>query len=607
MVFSSPGCYENQWPHVYGAQCLEGVGAHRALHCHTWELRLLCHLSRVPQQFVAELGSAPSLPRPSHSTPSSITLLFLLRPHSRTQPCGIIYWLFGGAVRNLGSPRHVAKWLKPLQEQKYMGLFAMTERGHGSNARGIQTEATLDLSAQEFVIHTPCEDAQKMYIGNATHGNYAAVFAQLTVGGRSQGPHCSIVPVRDESGSLYPGVTVMDMMHKEGLHGVDNGILIFDKVRSAGPDGQYRSPVKKKGAGFNAMLAALTPATLAVTFQALGAMILVKLCLEEVKIIEHQTGCPELGPHLCDVCITCLCWSCRYARGLLDEDIFQGKELMDSRPLQALVAGLKACSTWGNIRCLQDCREGTGGTGYMMENRISGLKCDTDVFVTFEGDNVVMLSARELLAQHAKQYEERPLVGLLRGWAESGGDKLRTSFLAFNMDTVGNLTFLLKAVNFRERVLQQSLVVVTQKEDFFRAWNSCLHHVTSLSLAHIHRVTFEQFSLAARCCPDRDDPALLMKFCLLYGTKLVFEERAWYLEHKCLTPEASTRMRTQLLDLCDSVKDDALRVTSAFNIPHTSLHAPPRGSPTRWPPGPFTPRRRSPGPVKERALRVPNL
>ncbi|KAF6270370.1 acyl-CoA oxidase like [Rhinolophus ferrumequinum] len=145
--------------------------------------------------------------------------------------CGIIYWLFGGAVRNLGSPRHVAKWLKPLQEQKYMGLFAMTERCHGSNARGIQTEATLDLSAQEFVIHTPCEDAQKMYIGNATHGNYAAVFAQLTVGGRSQGPHCSIVPIRDESGSLYPGVTVMDMMHKEGLHGVDNGILIFDKVR----------------------------------------------------------------------------------------------------------------------------------------------------------------------------------------------------------------------------------------------------------------------------------------------------------------------------------------------------------------------------------------
>lgn len=103
-------------------------------------------------------------------------------------------------------------------------MFAMTERGHGSNVKGIQTEATFDLSAQEFVIHTPCEDAMKMYTGNAMHGNYAAVFAQLIVDGRYQGPHCFIVPVRDESGNLYPGVTAIDMMYKEGLHGADDGI-----------------------------------------------------------------------------------------------------------------------------------------------------------------------------------------------------------------------------------------------------------------------------------------------------------------------------------------------------------------------------------------------
>lgn len=60
-------------------------------------------------------------------------------------------------------------------------------------------------------------------------------------------------------------------------------------------------------------------------------------------------------------CVTGLCWSRRYAGVLLDEDVFQGKELVDSRPLQALVAGLKAYSTWENIRCLQDCRECTGG------------------------------------------------------------------------------------------------------------------------------------------------------------------------------------------------------------------------------------------------------
>ncbi|XP_043323666.1 acyl-coenzyme A oxidase-like protein isoform X10 [Cervus canadensis] len=490
--------------------------------------------------------------------------------------CGIIYWLFGGAVRNLGGPAHVTQWLQPLQEQKYTGMFAMTERGHGSNVRGIQTEATFDFSAQEFVINTPCKDAEKMYIGNAMYGNYAAVFAQLIINGRSQGPHCFIVPVRDEHGRLHPGVTVVDMMHKEGLHGVDNGILRFDNVRiprenlldkfgSVAPDGQYHSPIKDKSARFNAMLAALTPSRLAVTFQAMGSM---KLGLtiairyshsrrqfgpkarEEVKIIEHQTQTLRLMPHLATA--LALTFASRYAGTLLDEDIFRGKELVSSRPLQALVAGLKAYSTWENVSCLQDCRECTGG----------------------------MVVVRELLAQYTKQYEERPVSSLLRNWAESGSDRLRTSFLAFNMDTVGNLTFLLKAVHFRERILQRGLVariyykVMTKKEDFFRAWNSCLHHITCLSLAHIHRVTLEQFCLAVRNCPDQEDQALLKKFCLLYGTKLVFQERAWYLEHKYLTPMTSMRIRRQLLHLCDSVKDDALRVISAFNISHASLHAP---------------------------------
>ncbi|XP_046925163.1 acyl-coenzyme A oxidase-like protein [Lynx rufus] len=95
-----------------------------------------------------------------------------------------------------------------------------------------------------------------------------------------------------------------------------------------------------------------------------------------------------------------------------------------------------------------------------MENRISGLKCDTDVFVTFEGDNVVMLQVvvRELLARYTKQHQEKPLSPVFRDRAESGSDKLRTSFLAFDVNTVGNLAFLLKAVKFRERALRRSLV-----------------------------------------------------------------------------------------------------------------------------------------------------
>ncbi|XP_077891833.1 acyl-coenzyme A oxidase-like protein [Ictidomys tridecemlineatus] len=117
----------------------------------------------------------------------------------------------------------------------------------------------------------------------------------------------------------------------------------------------------------------------------------------------------------------------------------------------------------------------------MMENRISDLKCDADVFVTFEGDNVVMLQvvARELLAQYTKQHKDQPLAGLLWSWVASVSDKLRTSFLAFNTDAIGNLAFLLKAVNFRERVLQRCLVAriyykVKISHVVFLPFDSCL-------------------------------------------------------------------------------------------------------------------------------------
>ncbi|XP_077891835.1 acyl-coenzyme A oxidase-like protein [Ictidomys tridecemlineatus] len=88
---------------------------------------------------------------------------------------------------------------------------------------------------------------------------------------------------------------------------------------------------------------------------------------EEVRIIEHQTQTLWLMPHLATV--LALTFTSRYAGALLDEDIFQGKELVSSRALQALMAGLKAYSTWENVGCLQDCRESTGRHGERVRSR----------------------------------------------------------------------------------------------------------------------------------------------------------------------------------------------------------------------------------------------
>ncbi|XP_073096903.1 acyl-coenzyme A oxidase-like protein isoform X1 [Manis javanica] len=90
-------------------------------------------------------------------------------------------------------------------------------------------------------------------------------------------------------------------------------LTCLHRFGSVAPDGQYHSPIKNKSARFNAMLAALTPSRLAVTFQAMGLMKLGLMIAircshswrqfapeakEEVEIIAHGTQTPRLMPHL---------------------------------------------------------------------------------------------------------------------------------------------------------------------------------------------------------------------------------------------------------------------------------------------------------------------
>src|SRR6478735_3392390 len=183
--------------------------------------------------------------------------------------CGVQFGLFGGAVLHLGTERHHERHLARIARLDLPGCFAMTETGHGSNVQALRTTATYDAGSEEFVVHTPDDDARKDYIGGAARdGRLAAVFAQLVVGGESRGVHALLVPIRDEAGTVLDGVRIEDCGAKLGLDGVDNGRIWFDHVRvprealldryaSVTPDGTYSSPIENPTKRFFTMLGTL--------------------------------------------------------------------------------------------------------------------------------------------------------------------------------------------------------------------------------------------------------------------------------------------------------------------------------------------------------------
>ncbi|XP_013421333.1 acyl-coenzyme A oxidase-like protein [Lingula anatina] len=534
---------------------------------------------------------------------------------------GVMAWLFGGVITNLGSEEHIKRWFVPLKELKFTGMFAMSERGHGSNVKGILTQAHYDQDTKQFIINTPCLDAEKIYIGNALQGNYAAVFAQVYVKGQCKGPHCFIVPVRDEQGQLLPGITITDMGLKEGLNGVDNGLVAFDNVRiprenllnrfaDVSLEGEYVTKITNDNARFNAMLGTMLAPRLALCFQALAATkvgleIAVKYSLRrrqfgpsegpEELIMNYQTHQLRLMPCLA-MCLG-LTFAVRHAGSLLDDALCNQRDLVNERGLQALAAGLKAFCTWESVKTLQTCRESVGGMGYMEENRLPSLKRDADVFVTFEGDNMVMLQqvAKELLTQYSKQFESSRVAAMLSSMTGSFMSSVKTSKFAVTLAPVSSMTFIRKALAFKEDKLLRSLAsrlfdkVSTKLEPPFTAWNQCLHHSTTLAWCYIHKVTLEQYMAAVDRCPEERDKEIMMKFCKLYAVHLLYEDRAWFLENNYITAAMAKDLRQEYIKLCAVTREHALEVVEAFRHPSNCVHAPIAGIPSSRAPWAYYP------------------
>jgi acyl-CoA oxidase len=518
---------------------------------------------------------------------------------------GVQFGAFAASVLHLGTERHHQKYLRDAVEMKLLGCFAMTELGHGSNVRDLETVARYDRARREFVIHTPSETARKDYIGGAAcDARIAVVFAQLEIEAEHHGVHAFVVPIREPDGSLAPGVRIEDCGDKVGLNGVDNGRLWFNEVRiprenllsrfaEVREDGTYESPFPSAAARFSKMLGTLVQARIwlvatCVNAAQVGLTIAIRYGAKrrqfgpagkpEVVLLDYLTHQRRLFPRLATA------YALRFAANELIHA--HATETPESRKeVELRAASLKAYASWFTAETLQACRECCGAKGYLTENRLGILRADSDVFTTFEGDNTVLsqLVARSLLTDLHQQFQDLKFVGMVKFLAAKAATAMaQQNPIVTRMTGEEHLRdplFQRELLAARERDLLASAARRLKKRidggmDSYDAFIECQDHLLALARAHAERVVHDGFATTIERCVDPALRSALKTLCDLFALSQIERDQAWFLEAGYVGPGKARAIRHMVNRLCREVRALALPLVNAFGIPDECVAAP---------------------------------
>ena len=524
---------------------------------------------------------------------------------------GVQWGLFGSAILYLGTEYHHKTFLPSAVDLSVPGAFAMTETGHGSDVASIGTTATFDPKTGEFVINTPNRHSYKDYLGNAAlHGHAAVVFAQLYTKGEHHGVHAFYVPIR-KKGKLLKGVGSEDDGLKGGLNGIDNGRLFFDNVRiprknllnryaDVDEQGNYSSSIDSPGRRFFTQLGALVQGRVSLVGAVTNAQ---KLALdiavrysenrrqfhgadgEEQVIMDYGRHQRRLIPLIAKT----------YAQifshqELLDRfhEVFNGEnDTEQSRgDLETIAAAGKALSTWYALDTIQQCREACGGQGFMAEHRLTGLRADLDIYVTFEGDNNVLLQlvAKRLLADYAKSVDPKSMSSLAGYLVEQVGEAtinrggLRV--IAQNFSDLGSTARQVLSIKKEEnqhhlladRVHQMVADLAAKlkpagkdKAKQAKLFNRYQNDLIAAAQAHAELIMWEAFTSALKIIKHKESKEILTWLRDLYGFWLIEENLDWYLIHGRLSANRAQAVTEYIDDrLLPRLRPHVLSLVDAF-------------------------------------------
>ncbi|KAI8075645.1 acyl-CoA dehydrogenase/oxidase [Thamnidium elegans] len=518
---------------------------------------------------------------------------------------GVHEALFRNVVQMLGNKEQQERWVQNVNEFRIIGCFAMTELGHSSALRDMETTATYDIATDEFVINSPTITSTKWWIGMAGQtATHTVLIAQTIINGKNVGLNWFVVQLRDTvTGNVMPNIQAGDIGSKVGHQGVDNGWIQFRKNRiprtnmltkwvSMDRKGEF-TPAPNPAVMYATLIPerfSLVQITLTLTTQALTIAtrygVVRRQGNKNQQIMDYQSHYVKLLPAISFMYMIQNSFETMdkqfavlTAGGEMDQMVY----LNHMGDMHAVSASLKGLSGAYATEILEMCRRCCGGHAYSAYNALGSLIADWGVMTTGGGDNVVLLQqATRYLIYRLSQKLEFDDYPELKYESSSSYIKRAEELLAKDNWSVQIISDCVKDFSLIEEALHT--ILVKRLNSIHQALKGGTHHddllLESVRVAELHCAAFlfsdnaRKFSSVSESKLDAGLTAIMRKMTALWGLHVLRTYGDQGYVEGFLSPNQMKGIEKEYLELCKTMRKDVVGLTDGFGLPDFVLKAP---------------------------------